>query len=112
MRKMTLREVVPELDYSELYGTLLHEIEVTSDGKSLTGGWVGGLAIASRWNPDRPTNWHCWAQTGPIWGDHCGAEVKTEDELGLCDRHRHALVGPREKTETISLGSMAIEHAT
>jgi hypothetical protein len=56
------------------------------------GGWSGGLASQAHWDPVRPRAWRCWAQSGPTWSAHCGAEVVASDPLGLCHRHRLALL--------------------
>ncbi len=56
------------------------------------GGWSSGFANQAHWDPGRPRAWRCWAQTGPTWSAHCGAEVAAHDTLGLCSRHRHALL--------------------
>ena len=64
------------------------------------GGWGGGFANQAHWDPTRPRDWRCWAQSGPTWSAHCGAEVAASDPLGLCQRHRRALFddGPVEGT--------------
>jgi hypothetical protein len=56
------------------------------------GGWSGGFANQAHWDPTRPREWRCWAQSGPTWSAHCGAEVAAHDSLGLCLRHRRALL--------------------
>src|SRR5579875_1952723 len=56
------------------------------------GGWSGGFANQAHWDPGRARDWRCWAQSGPTWSAHCGAEVAAHDSLGLCQRHRHALL--------------------
>jgi hypothetical protein len=56
------------------------------------GGWSGGFANQAHWDPDRPREWRCWAQSGPTWSAHCGAEVAASDQLGLCQRHRASLI--------------------
>ena len=56
------------------------------------GGWSGGTASQGHWDPGRPREWRCWAQTGPTWSAHCGAEVVASDPLGLCYRHRLGLL--------------------
>ena len=56
------------------------------------GGWSGGFANQAHWDPDRPREWRCWAQSGPTWSAHCGAEVAASDPLGLCQRHRASLI--------------------
>lgn len=56
------------------------------------GGWSGGFANQAHWDPTRPREWRCWAQSGPTWSAHCGAEVDATDPLGLCQRHRRALL--------------------
>jgi len=64
------------------------------------GGWSGGFANQAHWDPSRPRDWRCWAQSGPTWSAHCGAEVQATDPLGLCQRHRQDLFeeGPEEAT--------------
>jgi hypothetical protein len=64
------------------------------------GGWGGGFANQAHWDPNRPRDWRCWAQSGPTWSAHCGAEVAASDPLGLCQRHRRSLFedGPIEAT--------------
>ncbi|MGH9104309.1 MAG: hypothetical protein ACRDZX_00450 [Acidimicrobiales bacterium] len=56
------------------------------------GGWSGGFANQAHWDPARPREWRCWAQSGPTWSAHCGAEVAADDPLGLCQRHRRQLL--------------------
>lgn len=56
------------------------------------GGWSGGFANQAHWDPTRQREWRCWAQSGPTWSAHCGAEVAAQDSLGLCQRHRRALL--------------------
>jgi hypothetical protein len=56
------------------------------------GGWSGGFANQAHWDPARSRQWRCWAQTGPTWSAHCGAEVAADDTLGLCHRHRRSLL--------------------
>ena len=60
----------------------------------------GGFANQAHWDPSRPRDWRCWAQSGPTWSAHCGAEVAASDPLGLCQRHRRSLFddGPIEGT--------------
>jgi hypothetical protein len=78
-----------------------------------TGGWSSGTASQGHWDPGMPRAWRCWAQTGPTWSAHCGAEVVASDPLGLCYRHRLGLLekspeedgvavlgGPRESLRT------------
>ena len=62
------------------------------------GGWGGGFANQAHWDPSRPRDWRCWAQSGPTWSAHCGAEVAASDSLGLCQYHRRSLFeeGPDE----------------
>jgi hypothetical protein len=55
------------------------------------GGWSGGFANQAHWDPARTRDWRCWAQSGPTWSAHCGAEVAASDPLGLCQRHRQSL---------------------
>jgi len=55
------------------------------------GGWGGGFANQAHWDPSRPRDWRCWAQSGPTWSAHCGAEVAASDSLGLCQYHRRSL---------------------
>ena len=69
------------------------------------GGWSGGFANQAHWDPTRARDWRCWAQSGPTWSAHCGAEVKADDNLGLCPRHRRALLeGDPELDELAALG--------
>ena len=56
------------------------------------GGWSGGFANQAHWDPTRARDWRCWAQSGPTWSAHCGAEVDARDTLGLCPRHRRSLL--------------------
>ncbi|MGA3217633.1 MAG: hypothetical protein ABSE77_00945 [Acidimicrobiales bacterium] len=56
------------------------------------GGWSGGFANQAHWDPARSRDWRCWAQTGPTWSAHCGAEVAADDPLGLCHYHRRCLL--------------------
>ena len=56
------------------------------------GGWSGGFANHAHWDPGRSRDWRCWAQTGPTWSAHCGAEVAADDSLGLCRQHRLSLL--------------------
>lgn len=60
------------------------------------GGFAPGYAPQAHWSPEIPHTWRCWAQVGPTWSNHCGAEVPADDPLGLCERHREQVVGPRE----------------
>ena len=71
---------------------LVAQIEAGTPDDPGLGGWSGGFANQAHWDPDRSREWRCWAQTGPTWSAHCGAEVPANDTLGLCRRHRHALV--------------------
>lgn len=72
---------------------LLAQIEARLTEDPGPGGWSGGFANQAHWDPGRPRAWRCWAQTGTTWSAHCGAEVTASDPLGLCARHRRALLG-------------------
>jgi len=73
-------------------GRLVDQIDTGAEGGTALGGWSGGFANQAHWDPDRRRDWRCWAQTGPTWSAHCGAEVTADDPLGLCERHRRALL--------------------
>jgi hypothetical protein len=76
-------------------GRLIAEIEAGWHDDPGPGGWAGGFANQAHWDPGRSRDWRCWAQSGPTWSAHCGAEVAACDSLGLCARHRWALLeGP------------------
>jgi hypothetical protein len=74
------------------------------------GGWSGGFANQAHWDPTRARDWRCWAQSGPTWSAHCGAEVDARDTLGLCPRHRRSLLegaevdGPAERGVPVASG--------
>jgi hypothetical protein len=70
----------------------MEQIEALLSEDPGPGGWSSGFANQAHWDPDRPRAWRCWAQTGPTWSAHCGAEVAAKDALGLCSRHRRALL--------------------
>lgn len=72
--------------------SLVDQIEAGPGEDPGPGGWSGGFANQAHWDPTRPREWRCWAQSGPTWSAHCGAEVPADDPLGLCQRHRHALL--------------------
>ncbi len=61
------------------------------------GGWSGGFATQAHWDPGRERDWRCWAQSGPTWSAHCGAEVAANDTLGLCEQHRTSLLERQEE---------------
>jgi hypothetical protein len=71
---------------------LVAQIEAGVGDDPGPGGWSGGFANQAHWDPSRSRVWRCWAQTGPTWSAHCGAEVAANDNLGLCERHRRSLV--------------------
>jgi len=71
---------------------LVAQIEAGMGEDPGPGGWSGGFANQAHWDPTRPREWRCWAQSGPTWSAHCGAEVAAIDSLGLCQRHRRALL--------------------
>jgi hypothetical protein len=71
---------------------LVAEIEAGPHEDPGPGGWSGGFANQAHWDPWRRRDWRCWAQSGPTWSAHCGAEVAADDPLGLCQRHRRALL--------------------
>lgn len=73
---------------------LVDQIEAVPGDDPGSGGWSGGFANQARWDPARPREWRCWAQSGPTWSAHCGAEVAANDTLGLCQRHRRSLLEP------------------
>ena len=78
-------------------GGLVAQIEAGPRDDPGPGGWSGGFANQAHWDPARSRDWRCWAQTGPTWSAHCGAEVAADDTLGLCHRHRRSLlegIGP------------------
>ena len=88
------------------------EIEAaTGDDGPGEGGWSGGFANQAHWDPTRARDWRCWAQSGPTWSAHCGAEVDARDTLGLCPRHRRSLLdgadvdSPAERAVTVASGS-------
>lgn len=71
---------------------LVQQIEAGMGEDPGPGGWSGGFANQAHWDPTRLREWRCWAQSGPTWSAHCGAEVAANDSLGLCQRHRRALL--------------------
>jgi hypothetical protein len=71
---------------------LVDQIEAGPGDVASQGGWSGGFANQAHWDPSRARDWRCWAQSGPTWSAHCGAEVAAEDTLGLCQRHRRSLL--------------------
>jgi hypothetical protein len=71
---------------------LVDQIEAALGDDPGPGGWSGGFANQAHWDPSRPREWRCWAQSGPTWSAHCGAEVAASDLLGLCQRHRSSLL--------------------
>jgi hypothetical protein len=71
---------------------LVDQIEAALGDDPGPGGWSGGFANQAHWDPSRPREWRCWAQSGPTWSAHCGAEVAADDTLGLCQRHRRSLL--------------------
>jgi hypothetical protein len=71
---------------------LVEQIQASAGDDPGPGGWSGGFANQAHWDPTRPREWRCWAQSGPTWSAHCGAEVSASDSLGLCQRHRRALL--------------------
>jgi hypothetical protein len=73
---------------------LVEQIEAVPGDDPGFGGWSGGFANQAHWDPSRPREWKCWAQSGPTWSAHCGAEVAANDTLGLCQRHRRSLLEP------------------
>jgi len=75
---------------------LLEQIRATPDEDPGLGGWSAGFANQAHWDPCRARDWRCWAQSGPTWSAHCGAEVSARDPLGLCERHRRAILEGRE----------------
>ena len=78
---------------------VVDQIAAGPDDDPGLGGWGGGFANQAHWDPSRPRDWRCWAQSGPTWSAHCGAEVAASDSLGLCQYHRRALFedGPGEE---------------
>jgi hypothetical protein len=85
--------------------SLVDQIEAGPADDPGPGGWSGGFANQAHWDPCRPREWRCWAQSGPTWSAHCGAEVAADDALGLCSRHRRALleVAPPAPADAFSL---------
>ena len=71
---------------------LVDQIEAGPGDVPSEGGWSGGFANQAHWDPSRARDWRCWAQSGPTWSAHCGAEVAADDTLGLCQRHRRSLL--------------------
>jgi len=71
---------------------LIAQIEAGPGDDPGPGGWSGGFANQAHWDPARSRDWRCWAQTGPTWSAHCGAEVAVDDPLGLCHQHRRSLL--------------------
>ena len=71
---------------------LVAQIEAGPGDDPGLGGWSGGFANQAHWDPARSRDWRCWAQTGPTWSAHCGAEVAADDLLGLCHNHRRSLL--------------------
>jgi len=71
---------------------LVDQIDAALTDDPGPGGWSGGFANQAHWDPDRTREWRCWAQSGPTWSAHCGAEVAASDPLGLCQRHRASLI--------------------
>jgi hypothetical protein len=71
---------------------LVDQIDARHTDDPGPGGWSGGFANQAHWDPVRPREWRCWAQSGPTWSAHCGAEVAASDPLGLCQRHRTSLL--------------------
>ncbi|HTV12115.1 MAG TPA: hypothetical protein VME20_09655 [Acidimicrobiales bacterium] len=71
---------------------VVEQIEADAGADPGQGGWSGGFANQAHWDPSRSRDWRCWAQSGPTWSAHCGAEVAAEDNLGLCQRHRRSLL--------------------
>jgi len=86
-------------------GRLVDQIEAAPGEDPGLGGWSGGFANQAHWDPTRPREWRCWAQSGPTWSAHCGAEVAANDTLGLCKRHRKSLF-----EEAPADGARAPEH--
>ena len=82
---------------------LVDQIEAGPGDDPGSGGWSGGFANQAHWDPARPREWRCWAQSGPTWSAHCGAEVAANDTLGLCQRHRRSLL----EADNLTLG---VEH--
>ena len=83
---------------------VVEQIEASPGEDPGVGGWSGGFANQAHWDPARPREWRCWAQSGPTWSAHCGAEVAADDALGLCGRHRRALLeAPAEADEDFAL---------
>ena len=71
---------------------LVEQISASPGDDPGPGGWSGGFANQAHWDPARSRDWRCWAQSGPTWSAHCGAEVAADDTLGLCQRHRRSLL--------------------
>jgi hypothetical protein len=78
---------------------IVDQIAADPAGDPGLGGWGGGFANQAHWDPSRPRDWRCWAQSGPTWSAHCGAAVAASDPLGLCQHHRASLFeeGPVEE---------------
>jgi hypothetical protein len=70
---------------------IIDQIEASVHDDPGPGGWSSGFANQAHWDPERARAWRCWAQSGPTWSAHCGAEVPADDSLGLCERHRRQL---------------------
>ena len=95
MRRRTARPPLGE--------RLVDQIEAGPGQDPGPGGWSGGFANQAHWDPARPRDWRCWAQSGPTWSAHCGAEVAADDSLGLCQRHRRSLLEGDADLECSSL---------
>ena len=83
--------------------SVVDQIEAIPGTDPGLGGWSGGFANQAHWDPSRSRDWRCWAQSGPTWSAHCGAEVAAKDNLGLCHRHRRALLEQTELDERVGL---------
>ena len=87
----------------------MDEIEAGPGDDPGPGGWSGGFANQAHWDPSRPRDWRCWAQSGPTWSAHCGAEVEANDPLGLCQRHRRSLLEDDDDDDEDARSSLAPE---
>jgi hypothetical protein len=105
----TAREVAAHLRWRQGAGRrLMDEITAGVVDDPGPGGWSGGFANQAHWDPSRARDWRCWAQSGPTWSAHCGAEVEARDPLGLCQRHRRALLDGEAPAEGVALAEPAL----
>jgi hypothetical protein len=92
-----IRRLRPLRDQRAQGRSLVEQIAAGPGDDPGPGGWSGGFATQAHWDPGRERDWRCWAQSGPTWSAHCGAEVTASDTLGLCEEHRVSLLDKQQE---------------